>query len=265
MNENYDVKGPVRSLKQRKEYKPLTPTVDRLRDFESFDVEFSHEGLVQELRTYTHMGVPDGSEQYLYDPKGNHIRTLRFDNAGVQVSISELEHGAEQGRVQWITRGMSGDLLGRGVDEYRGELLISVSTFQSNGLPLVQKTFEYAGTKRVQALSLYYGIDGNLAERHIVTYDSEGRLTETYGLNPNGEPLGDGRYRYEYDEEGRQSRVLTFNEWSETDVPSHISEFTYKCDERGNWVERRKLWTCRSDSHWRETVTSRKLAYYESG
>ena len=262
MNENYDVKGPVRSLRQRREYKPLTPTVDGLRDFESFDVEFSPEGLVQKLRTYTRMGEFDGSEQYLYDPTGTHIRTLKFDKAGIQLSISELEHGAGQGRVQWITRGMSGDLLGRSVDEYRDELLISDTTFQSNGLPLVQKAFDYAGSKLAHAVSLYYGIDGNLAERHISTYDSEGRLAETYGLKPNGKPLGDGRYRYEYDANGRKCRVLTFSEFSEIDVPSHISEFTYKCDERENWVECRKLWAFRADSHWRETVTFRQIDYY---
>jgi hypothetical protein len=74
------------------------------------------------------------------------------------------------------------------------------------------------------------------------------RLAKTHGLKPNGEPLGDGRSCYKYD---ANALVLTFSEFSEIDVPSHISELAYECDERENWIERRELGAYRGDSQWR--------------
>ena len=114
----------------------------------------------------------------------------------------------------------------------------------------------------MRSVSLYYGFEGGVSERWISTYDSYGRLAETYGLKPDGDALGDGLYRYEYDAEGRKSRVLSFNDFSESDIPNHISEFIYRCDENGNWIERRELSAFKSDDCWNERVTSRAIVYY---
>jgi hypothetical protein len=133
---------------------------------------------------------------------------------------------------------------------------------RANGLFVFQRKFEYAEERLVKSVSLYYSLEGKLAERCISTYDSNGRLAETYGLNPDGDALGDGLYRYEYDAAGRKSRVLSFNDFSESDTPNHISEFIYRCDESGNWIERRELSAFESDDCWSERVTLREILYY---
>jgi hypothetical protein len=87
-------------------------------------------------------------------------------------------------------------------------------------------------------------------------------LVETYGLKPDGSPLGDGRYVYEYDEMGRQFRIWSFNDFDKGGEASSVSQYEYTVDEHGNWIECRKFFRSRSDSHWSKTVTTRNLTYY---
>lgn len=264
MNENYEVKGRVHTLRQRREYQPITPEIDRHRDFESFDVEFSPEGLVQEFTTYTNLGMFDGRECCSYDRKQRCVRALKYDSSSDLAAVVSYDYSVGGERAEWNTRSVSGDLLASGVDEYRGKELISIARFRSNGLLAFQKRFEYAEERLVKSDSLYYGISGNLAERWISTYDSRGRIAETYGLKPDGDALGDGMYRYEYDAEGRKCRVLSFNDCSDDHLPNHISEYIYRCDEKGNWIERMERSAFESDDCWRESLTSRELVYYSS-
>lgn len=261
MNENYELKGCVRRLEQRRQSKPLTPRIDKSRDFESFDVEFSPIGQVQNLTTYTRTGAVDGSERHIYDEMGNLISIVAFDGGGVQTTTTEFEYDKEQRRVEWIVRDFSAALLRRGTDQYFGDLLISLATFRPDGLPIALKTFEYAEKRLLKSVSQFYGFDGRLSERWISAYDSAGRLIETFGLKEDGKPLGDGRYMYEYDKEGRKYRVSSFNEGSHDDTPNVVSDFVYKCDEQGNWIERREYRRLRSESHRRETLSTRKLVY----
>jgi hypothetical protein len=262
MNEEYEVKGLVRRLRQRKQYRPVTPAIDRRRDRESFDVEFSPEGLPQEFTAYTYEGAFDGYERYFYDEQRRLIRALKHDNTEAEIGFVTYEYGLGGEHVEWKNHAPNGALLGSGVDKYRDGQLVSIETFRSNGLLVLQKEFEYAGRNLLKSVSLYYGIEGNLAERCICTFDSKGRLAETYGLKPDGEALGDGLYRYEYDAEGRKSRVLSFNDYSDSDIPNHISEFIYKSDQNGNWIERRELNAFESDDDWSERLTLRELTYY---
>ncbi len=262
MNEDYEVKGRVRTLKQRREYLPITPEIDRHQDRESFDIEFSREGLVQELTGYNYLGELDCREVSSYDPEQRLIRTLKYDSRGDLAAVMSYEHSDGGRRAEWSERSVAGNLLASGVEEYRGKELISIVRFRANGLPVFQKKFEYAEERLMRSVSLYYGFEGGVSERWISTYDSYGRLAETYGLKPDGDALGDGLYRYEYDAEGRKSRVLSFNDFSESDIPNHISEFIYRCDENGNWIERRELSAFKSDDCWNERVTSRAIVYY---
>ena len=263
MNENYKVKGRVHTLRQRREYQPITPEIDRHRDFESFDVQFSPEGLVQAFTAYTNLGTFDGRERYIRDRERRLIRTLNYDSSGGLASVVSYEY-ADGGHAEWKEHSVAGDLLRNGVDEYRGKELISIARFRSNGLLAFQKRFEYAEERLVKSVSLYYSISGNLAERWISSYGSNGRIAETYGLKPDGDALGDGMYRYEYDAEGRKSRILSFNDCSDSHLPNRISEFIYRCDEKGDWIERKELSAFESDDCWRESLTSRELVYYPS-
>jgi hypothetical protein len=145
-----------------------------------------------------------------------------------------------------------------------GNRIASIKTQLANGCPVVEKEFEYSGDVQVRALSRYYGMNGNLASQWVSLYDSNGRVTETWGLTAEGKPLGDGRYKYEYDEQGRESRVFSFNDWDTENIPNTVSVYEYLYDQLGNWIERRKHHRFRSDSQWRTSVTTRKIKYWAS-
>jgi hypothetical protein len=129
MNEHYEVKGYVRILKQRREYRPVTPEIDRHRDRESFDIEFSREGLVQELSAYNHLGELDCHEVPSYDLEQRLIRTLKYDSRGDLAAVMSYEYSDGGGRAEWNERDVAGQLLASGVDEYRGKELISMARF----------------------------------------------------------------------------------------------------------------------------------------
>ncbi len=88
---------------------------------------------------------------------------------------------------------------------------------------------------------------------------------ETYGLNGDAKPLGDGKYKYEYDSKGRTSRVWTFNDFVPDGPASGLRIYEYETDEAGNWVERRDFYQSRGDSTWSMKTTTRRLTYYPLG
>jgi hypothetical protein len=101
---------------------------------------------------------------------------------------------------------------GRTVEVYDGNLLLSFASYDGDNLLKREKTFHYGGSKLQSSESRYYLPDGTLVEHWLSLYGLEGRIAETYGLKGDGRPLGDGKYKYEYDPEGRTSRVWTFND-----------------------------------------------------
>jgi hypothetical protein len=264
MNDNYELIGRVHTLRQRRENTSF-PAIDGYRDVHSFDIEFSPEGLIQKLNSYTNRAEFHGSELYFYDHQRRLVRIVQYDRHGAETSSVSYEPSKDTGRSKWKKRSPSGELITCGEYEYRDNKLIVAATFRANGLPLLRRNFEYDGNKLAIANSAYYGIGGSLAERWISTYDSAGRLAETYGLTADGEALGDGLYRYGYDSEGRKSRVLSFNDCSDSHVPNRISEFFYKTDQDGNWIERLELSGSSSDDRRSERLTLREIAYYPAG
>jgi hypothetical protein len=94
-----------------------------------------------------------------------------------------------------------------GVGKYSGKNLLSTSSFDNENRRRRVKTFEYSGGRLVKSDSLYYLSDGTAYERWLVDYDSDGRIHKTYGLKADGSPLGDGKYVYEYDQQGRRSKT----------------------------------------------------------
>ena len=259
MNEDYGVRGLVHRLEQRK---PCVPGLEHLPDHNSFDVEFSASGLVVHLTQYTGAGNVFRSECYSYDESGKLARSLEFDSAESEAGTTKYDHDGDGKRIGWTKRDKSGVVTGRGVEEYAGKVLVSIVSFRANDVVVRRKTFEYSDNKLVQSVSTYYGPKGEITERWLSSYDSERRIAETFGLKSDDTPLGDGRYVYEYDKEGRESRVLSLNEFGDDNEPNHITRFAYKCDLHGNWIERYEFSRFRSDPNWRKTVTTRKLTYY---
>jgi hypothetical protein len=259
MNENYDVKGTVFRIEQRK---PCVSGLEHLPDHENFDVELSPLGKITRLTNFTGGRIVRSSERFIYDDSGKLIRSLEFDAQGAETTSTEFEYGADRICLGSTSRDVSGTVIRRCVEEHVGNLLVSHTTFRANGAISVQKLFEYAEGRLVKSSSAYYGPDGGVVERWISVYDQAGRLAETYGLKPNGEPLGDGRYTYKYDEQGRKLEVLSFNDTASETLPNIVNRFAYAYDERGNWIERRECVRFSGDSRWRRTITTRKLTYY---
>jgi len=259
MNENYDVKGRVHRLEQRR---PCVPGLEDLLDHNSFDVEFAPSGQVIYLTQYTGADNVFRSESFIYDESGRLARCLEFDSAESEAGTTEYDYDGAGKRIGWTRRDASGALTGHSVEEYAGKLLVSLVSFRANDVPLLRKTFEYSDNRLVQSVSIYYSPNGEVAERWISTYDAEGRISETFGLKSDGTPLGDGRYVYEYDPEGRESSVLSFNDSALDNEPNHIKRFAYMYDQHGNWIERCEHSRFTRDSNWQKTVTTRKLTYY---
>jgi hypothetical protein len=257
MNENYDLKGRVRTLEQRS---PWKYGLDNLPNHESFDVEFSPTGQVLQQTDYTNASAVYKSWRFIYDDAGRHIRTVQFDGAGAEVAISEFERA--EGRRVCTTRDATGVVTGRDVDEFVGNLLTLLGTYDASGRPKRLKSFEYAEGKLSRSVSKYYGCDGKFSEQWITSYDSAGRVAETFGLKADGSPLGDGRYTYEYDDEGRKHKILSYNDLAGPNIPNSIRSFVYQCDEHGNWTERTEYHRFRSDCDWTKRITTRKLTYY---
>jgi hypothetical protein len=261
MNENYGVKGPVHKLQQRKLW---NIGLEHLPNHESFDVEFSPSGQLLQKTKYNMAGSPIGSERFLYNDSGKIIRAVELNSAGEETHISDFDYQSQENRVE-TTRKSSGEVVSRTIEVYEGNLLMSFTMLDGEGKLKRQKAFQYSATKLLKSDSKYYLPDGALNEQWITDYDSEGRVARTYGLNAEDKPLGDGRYRYEYDAEGRRSRLWTFDEFSGDNVASSVTVYEYETDGVGNWVERREFHQSRGDSQWSKRITTRNLTYYPIG
>lgn len=257
-----DLKGPVHRLEQRTQSRRSLKNLQHLPDFDSFDVEFSPSAQVVEQTRYTFGGTVHDFKRFIYGERGELVRNLEFDCAENQLSRTDSQCDSEGRCVGWTVYDSAGVLTRRCVQRYAGELLMSSATSDANGLRIREGDFEYAESKLAKSVSRYYGPDGILYEIWTSHYDAEGRLIETFGLRANGDPLGDGRYTFEYDADGRKLRTLLFNDLSEDNAPNAVTVFEYKLDEVGNWVERHAFHRFRSDLRSTERITHRKLMYF---
>lgn len=260
MNDIYGIKGRVHRLEQRKHLKFEVDGLAHTANHDSFDVEFSDTGQVLQETIYSYGGSACRSTRFEYDEAGRLTRTAELNNTGAEIGVSE--HVYFEGKCTWANRDVAGMITSRGVDEYNGEHLILLSTFDGNDRLKRVKTFEYLDNKLTKSDSRYYLPDGAMYERWLTDYDSHGRVHRTHGLKADGSPLGDGKYLYEYGEEGRIDKVWTFNEFGEDNIASGVTIYQYVNDDRGNWIERSQLHLWRNDSYQSKTTTTRKLAYY---
>jgi hypothetical protein len=259
MNENYDVRGCVRTIEQRR---PGTRALKHLPDHWNFDIEFFPSGQVLQRTTYTGSLDVQRFERFFYDSAGQLTHSVELDAQGTETSSTEFAYDPTGTRLGSITRNSSGVTIRRSIEEYAGDVLVSYVAVRGDGSLIRRSTFEHVGGRLLKSTSVYFDGEGKEAERCISSYDSDRRLVETFGLKPDGTPLGDGRYRYQYDDRGRLLKVLSFNDFASDDTPNHVKRFAYSEDERGNWTERSEYSQFKSESTWRETITTRKLSYY---
>jgi hypothetical protein len=258
MYENYGIKGHVHELKQRKQWGFSEGLLNQVQNFNSYDVEFSSAGLVLAKTSYTHGGEVHRSMRFEYNDAGQLVRSEEFDSKGEKIEIAQLVRS--QGKCTWTARDASGVATNYGVDEYDGTNIVLSSSYDGKGNPKTLKSFEYEEGKLSRSVSKYYGYDGTVSEQWVRTYDAAGRVAKTFGLKAEGAPLGDGKYSHEYDEEGRKSKVWTFDDLEGVASSVRVSE--YRNDGVGNWIERHDFHRSKSDSRWRKTTTTRTLTYY---
>src|SRR5579859_416986 len=127
MNETYGTKGCVHRLEQRKHLKFPVDGLDQTPNHDSFDVEFSVTGQVLQEITFNYGGATFRSTRFEYDEAGRLTRTVESDNTGAEVAFSERVYS--EGRCTWINRDSTGMITSHGVDEYNGEYLVLLSTF----------------------------------------------------------------------------------------------------------------------------------------
>lgn len=263
MNEAFGVKSSVHKLEQRKQRKERPQdTLGHLPDLDSFDVEFSPSGQVILKTSYTHSGSVHRCIRLEYNVAGRLVRTVSVDGAGNKLESSELTYA--ESKCVWVNRDALGVVANHGVDEYSGKNLLSTSSFDNENRLLRIKTFEYSGGRSVKSDSLYYLPDGTVYERWLADYDSEGRIHKTYGLKADGSPLGDGKYIYEYGEEGRRSKTWTFSEFADENIATNVTIYEYVNDEIGNWIERHEYHLWRDDLYRSKRLTTRTLTYYRA-
>lgn len=259
MNEKYGLKGFVHTLEQRKNWL-FGSGIDHFSNHESFDLEFSPTGQIVSEISYTYSAEIYGSTYFVYDDVGRLSRAIEFDETDTETAITEYEYS--QGKCAWIRHDEAGIVTMRGLKEYEGTSLTFSGTYGPDGFPRYLQSFEYKETTLIKKIGKIHGPDGELYEISTFNFDALGRLRETFGLRPDGKPVGDGRYTFEYDEEGRQLRELSYNDLDDSDVPNSIKRFTYVSDRHGNWIERNDYHRFWSESNWRKHKTTRKLTYY---
>ncbi len=263
MHDHYGVKGRVRTLQQRKiKIWLLDSGIANCPNHDSFDVHFSPTQQVLLETEYTHSTYIYRHRRHEYDNAQRLSRTIESDASGMETRRFDFEYC--DGKCLRTTRDGVGNILSRGASDYVDGSLISSSSYEPDGQPALLTAYEYQGGKVLKKVSksFYRGKPGEVWTCH---YDSLGRIVETYGLTAEGKPVGDGRYKYEYDEEGRERRILSYDDWSDSNVPNHVRAFRYKCDEQGNWIERIEGSRFRSDKKWKTYKTTRKLTYHPSG
>jgi len=263
MNEAFGVKGSVYHLEQRKQHKqdPTDPLV-HIRDFDSYDVEFSPSGPVLLETWYTRSCSVHRRTRFEYNEAGRLIHTVSFDGAGSELGSSE--HTYPESKCIWVNRDSRGVITSHGVDNYSGTHLLSTFTFDNENRLKRVKRFEYSNDRLVKSDSLRNLPDGTVYERWLTDYDSEGRIHSTYGLKGDGSPLGDGKYLYEYDQEGRRSKTWTFSEFGDDNIATKVTIYEYVNDEIGNWIERHECHRWRDDSYKSRSLTTRTLTYYQN-
>ena len=180
-------------MEQRRHWKFGKGSLAAKPNPDSFDIEFSLTGIVLQHTTYTYEGGVYRSKGFEYDDTGRVIRVTEFGSAGAEAASSEFAYS--EGKCVCTTYDAQGFVTSRAVDEYDGERLMLLSTYDANGAPKLLRSFQYAEGKLLQSVSKCYGYDGQLCEQSITGYDPQGRVAKTLDSKPTGHRWATGSTR----------------------------------------------------------------------
>jgi hypothetical protein len=258
VKKDYEVVGSVHTLSQRKQSRLSSSSLSHLRDFDSFDVGFSSEGLVLTETAYRYDGKVLDMTRFEFDAEKRVVRSITTDDKGVVLTTSDFQHELNRSKE---TRRDATELVSRiFTNEFDGERPLTLASFLGDGKPVTRKVFEYRERKLVSSVGEYWGVTGELSSRWISSYDEFERLKMTRGQKPDGTPLGDGKYKYEYDGDGRLSECSYLNEF--TDEIASVETYTYIEDVRGNWIERMGVHQWSNNRHRTQNLMTRALTYW---
>jgi len=259
VRKNYDVTGPVRALTQRRENLTALKSLGNSFDPEFYQIEFSVEGLVRAKTRFRGDGEVYDAERFEYDPTGRITRIVVADSAGQLISSTEFEYPANGKR--GVTRNPNGVVIRTCADEFEADRPTVVSSFEADGTPMTRKEFEYRGGRLFRTVASYYAPNDVRFHRWISIFDDRERVQESHGEHVDGSPLGDGKYTYEYRDDGRLWKHSCLNEF--TDEVSSVETYSYSDDTRGNWVEKRGIRLWRNKDLPQSSLWTRELSYYE--
>jgi hypothetical protein len=259
VRKNYEIAGPVRTLLQRKPSRLSASSLSHHRDFDSFDVEFSPDGLVLTEISYRYDGQVLDVTRFEYDAENRAVRSTTEDGKAVVLSTSDFEY--QPNSREEVRRDASGLVNRICSDEFDGERPLVLASFLEDGTPVTRKVFEYRGGKLVGSVGTYWGFNGSESHRWITQYDALERIERTYGEKADGTPLGDGKYHYVYGADGRLWKHTYFNEFDDTPISMDVN--SYVDDARGNWVQRNCTTVWKNDSRRATKLTTRRITYFD--
>jgi hypothetical protein len=258
VRKNYDVTGPVGTLTQRTANLAALTSLGSNFDPEFYKMEFSVEGLVRAKTRFRGDGEVYDAERFEYDPTGRITRIVVADSAGQLISSTDFEHAANGKR--GVTRNPEGVVIRTFADEFEAGRPTLLSSFEADGTSRTRKEFEYRDGRLFRTVASYYAPNDVRFHRWISIFDDRERVQESHGEHVDGSPLGDGKYTYEYRDDGRLWKRSYLNEF--TDEVSSVETYSYFDDTRGNWVEKRGILSWRNKDRPQSSLRTRELSYY---
>lgn len=179
----------------------------------------------------------DHSSIYVYNQKGQLEKIAHYDPDGSDRGRIEYRYDSEGRLIERKTYVGAKELFHKGIITYPAKL-------QS-----LEKTDSYHEGRVVPGYQL------------LSTFNEKGELIERLTLKHDGSP--DHKIIYSYDDKGNLTKEAHYNE---KNVYSWAHLYSYKFDNRGNWVERKDMYTqpdreAKSDDRaW--MMTYRVITYY---
>jgi len=196
-----------------------------------------------------------------YDTDGNRTEVVFHNPNGGLVSSLVCDYddnGKEVGSVYTSAQGLITKQKSVPVYDQTGNKA-EESWFYEDGTRSRKYIYKYDPDGRLlEQLIHKYADDGSLEEERISLYSEKGNIVETFCLDADGQLL-EGQTKYEYDEQGNETEVASYN--PNGDLYSTTS-YSYTFDSSGNWIKRTENFKTKLSGFETKSITYRTLTYY---
>jgi len=227
---------------------------------------YDTEGNVVEEFEYSTSGDIVSRTVHKYDTNSCRIESIRYTALGaVELRIQRVcdETGRE---IQIDTYNSSGQLTGRTIEEYDGNLV----RFKSyNGSGVLDAAFDMETDSNGNLIRMVsYDVDTGKATSVVEsTYNVAGKVVRTLFYNEGGEMFSEIKYSYSYDEDGMDEITTTTLYLAGAPFRTTTEGLVIEVDSRGNWTERRtyKQQEQYGQIEWVLTKVERRTILYRQG